>query len=75
LFSRAYKDADGTIEGVIVITTVVTEQVISRKKIESCEKELRIISCRLDKELSTTLQLQRHKDDFLSIASHELKTP
>lgn len=72
---HAYKDADGTIKGVIVITTDVTEQVIARRKIESSEKELRNISRRLEKELSTTLQLQQHKDDFLSIASHELKTP
>lgn len=70
-----YLDSNGQIIGVIAITIDVTQQVLSRKKVEESERELLAIKQQLEKELEAGQQLQRQKDEFLSIASHELKTP
>jgi PAS domain S-box-containing protein len=70
-----YKDSDGNILGIIAITIDVTEQVLARKKIEQSEAELLLTKERLELELEAGKQLQRQKDDFIGIASHELKTP
>ena len=72
---QAYRDGAGLIRGVIAITIDVTEQVLARKTIEQSEAELREIQRRLEAELDTSKQVQRQKDDFIGMASHELKTP
>jgi len=70
-----YRDSQGKIIGVIAITVDVTQQVLARRKVEESEHELLVIKQQLEKELEAGKQLQRQKDEFLSIASHELKTP
>lgn len=70
-----YKDSNGNILGIIAITIDVTEQVLARKKIEHSEAELLLIKAKLEDELEAGRRLQRQKDDFIGIASHELKTP
>lgn len=72
---QAYRDAAGSILGVIAITIDVTEQVLARKTIEQNAAELREIKTRLEAELETSKEVQRQKDDFIGMASHELKTP
>ena len=67
-FYQAYRDASSTIVGVFTITTDVTEQVLARRTIEETQK-------RLEEELEVSKQVQRQKDDFIGMASHELKTP
>jgi PAS domain S-box-containing protein len=59
---------DGKPEGVLVFGFDVTEQVLSRRRVEDLATERK----RLIEELQVAV---RTRDDFLSIASHELKTP
>lgn len=66
---------EGRIVGVIAITVDVTEQVIARQQIEQSEKELKEIKDQLERELEISKQVQRQKDGFIGMASHELKTP
>lgn len=56
-----YRDNTGKVIGIIAITTDATEQVLARQKLEQSLDEVQ--------------KLQRQKDDFIGIASHELKTP
>jgi PAS domain S-box-containing protein len=55
------RDADGTVDGVVTFAVDVTEHVEARRQVEALAAELR--------------QSVRARDEFLSIASHELKTP
>ncbi|GAA4084156.1 PAS domain-containing protein [Mucilaginibacter panaciglaebae] len=70
-----FRNSEGSIVGIIAITIDVTEQVIARQKIEQSEKELKVIKDQLEKELEVGKQVQRQKDGFIGMASHELKTP
>lgn len=72
---QPYFKADGHIAGVIAVTIDVTEQVLARKKLEQNEAELRQTQQKLEKELEISREIQRQKDDFIGMASHELKTP
>ncbi|GAC1314862.1 MAG: hypothetical protein NVSMB24_39980 [Mucilaginibacter sp.] len=72
---QAYRDGTGRIAGVMAITIDVTEQVLARKTIEQSEADLRDIKKQLEAELETSKQVQRQKDGFIGMASHELKTP
>jgi PAS domain S-box-containing protein len=65
---QAFLDANGNIAGVFAITIDVTEQVLARKTIEETKRLL-------EEELKITKEVQRQKDDFIGMASHELKTP
>lgn len=65
---QAYRDAKGNIAGVFAITIDVTEQVQARKTIEETKRLL-------EEELKVSKEVQRQKDDFIGMASHELKTP
>jgi signal transduction histidine kinase len=56
-----FLDADGTMKGILAFFQDVTEQVLARHRTE-----------RLNSDLRESLEA---RDDFLSIASHELKTP
>ena len=58
---HAFRDPDGTIKGILAVLQDVTEQVHARRKVE-----------RLAADLQTAVRV---RDEFLSIASHELKTP
>jgi signal transduction histidine kinase len=53
----------------------VTPQVTARKKLEHSEQQLLHAQKELKMELEAGRQLQQQKDDFIGIASHELKTP
>ena len=55
------RDAAGLIDGVVTFGVEVTEQVSARQQVEALATELR--------------QAVHARDEFLSIASHELKTP
>jgi signal transduction histidine kinase len=70
-----YRDSHGKIIGILAITIDVTQQVLARLKVEESEHELLVIKQQLEIELEAGKELQRQKDEFLSIASHELKTP
>jgi PAS domain S-box-containing protein len=70
-----YKASDGTILGVLATSVDVTDQVTARQITEKNEAELLDIKIRLERELQAGRQLQQQKDDFIGIASHELKTP
>lgn len=79
----------GLVEGVLVVCTETTEKVqtiqalvqsernlhIGRHQMEKNQAELLEIKKYLELELEADRQLQRQKDDFIGIASHELKTP
>ncbi len=70
-----YRDVNGQIKGVIAITVNVTDQVIAKQHLEQSERELLETKQHLEQELEAGKQMQQRKDEFLSIASHELKTP
>ena len=53
----------------------VTDLALATKEIERNEAELKITKKRLEAELEAGKQVQRQKDDFIGMASHELKTP
>lgn len=72
---QPHRNAEGAIVGVIAITIDVTGHVLARKKIEQSESELRLTQKRLEEELQAGRELQRQRDVFFGIASHELKTP
>jgi PAS domain S-box-containing protein len=55
------RDTDGTISGVIGLANEITDLVTERERERESADEMR--------------QLIKQKDEFLSIASHELKTP
>lgn len=65
---QAYRVAEGQIAGIIATTIDVTEQVQARHELLEIKK-------RLEAELEISMQVQRQKDDFIGMASHELKTP
>ncbi|MFD0792719.1 ATP-binding protein [Mucilaginibacter litoreus] len=56
-----YRDSGGNTTGIIVASIDVTEQVLARQRIEQ--------------NLLEAQKLQKQKDGFIGIASHELKTP
>ncbi|PTT02150.1 hypothetical protein DBR11_05445 [Pedobacter sp. HMWF019] len=65
---KIYYDGDGR-----AVRNIGTVLDITDKK--NTEKELLSINKRLQAALEEQKNLQRQKDDFLAIASHELKTP
>ncbi|HZI10940.1 MAG TPA: ATP-binding protein [Myxococcus sp.] len=58
---QPWRDADGAILGVVVVAVEVTGLVCARRSAEALAEELR--------------EALQTRDEFLSIASHELKTP
>lgn len=73
-YSPAYGD-NGDINGALVTCTETTEKVLGVQRIEESRMELLTIQKRLEAELEAGKRIQRQKDDFIGIASHELKTP
>lgn len=71
---QAIKDEHET-ESILAVAINVTDQVMSRRKIEESEAELLATKKSLELELEAGKQVQKQKDDFIGIASHELKTP
>ncbi|HET9958451.1 MAG TPA: ATP-binding protein [Polyangiaceae bacterium] len=59
--AQPLRDLDGRVAGVIIVASDVTDQVLSRQRVN----ELR----------STAESASRAKDEFLSTLSHELRTP
>jgi signal transduction histidine kinase len=55
------RESDGSISGVIALAHEITDLVVARSKAQENAEEMR--------------QLMKQKDEFMSIASHELKTP
>jgi len=55
------RDADGAVDGVMTFAVEVTDHVRARQQVEALASELK--------------QAVHARDEFLSIASHELKTP
>ncbi len=68
-------DSGGQVYGVMNTAADVTDQILALKKVERSEAELLETKQRLETELAAGRQLQQQKDDFIGIASHELKTP
>ncbi len=58
---EALRDERGNIEGVIAVATDVTESVLARRRVEGLKAQAE--------------EGVRLRDEFLSVASHELKTP
>ena len=58
---QPWRGVDGSIRGTMGLCAEVTEQVLARREVEA-----------LAQDLQKALQI---RDDFLSVASHELKTP
>lgn len=80
------RESDGSITGVLVLATDVTEQVISRRKIEESEQRYRKLADELEIRVQERTQalsrsntaLERSNFDlmqFASVASHDLKEP
>jgi len=65
----------GNITSILAVAIDVTDQVTARQKLEESKTELLGIQKQLEQELAAGRQVQKQKDDFIGIASHELKTP
>ncbi|TSJ39732.1 hypothetical protein FO440_18515 [Mucilaginibacter corticis] len=68
-------DTLGQIYGVMNTAAEITDLVMAKEQVEQSERELRGIKLQLEAELEVSRELQRQKDDFIGMASHELKTP
>jgi len=55
------RDADGTVDGVLVVVLEVTEQVRARRQVEEANREAQ--------------RANRAKDEFLAMLGHELRNP
>jgi PAS domain S-box-containing protein len=62
------KDGTGKVRELALIEKNVTEQMQARKKVEESEQRFRTLADQLEKAVHA-------RDEFLSIASHELRTP
>jgi PAS domain S-box-containing protein len=72
LVYQAYKEADGTVSGVIVVALDVTAQVLAQQKIEE------VVSVRTQELKEVNLDLQKSNAElaqFAYIASHDLQEP
>lgn len=69
------RDSKGNVYGVMNTAAEVTDIVKAKQQVEASEAELKEIKKQLEDELEVSKQLQRQKDDFIGMASHELKTP
>jgi len=81
IYQPRFNTAD-QVDGIFVFALEVTTQVLARQKMEQNELSLQELSKALSHanlDLQTALQEQQvlvaNKDEFMSIASHELKTP
>lgn len=68
-------DKEGKIYGVMNTAADVTDLYLAKQELEQNQQELLDTKKRLEQELEAENILQRQKDDFISMASHELKTP
>lgn len=80
-YNLAYRPRfeNGRITGMIQVAIDVTEQVVTRKKVEESESRYRNLSETLEQQVSDrTKELQRSNEDlqqFAHVASHDLKEP
>ena len=74
-----FRQGDGTISGVMIAATDVTEQVLLRKKVEESEADLQQRVLERTKELEKVNQELRRSnqnlEEFAHAASHDLKEP
>jgi PAS domain S-box-containing protein len=79
LLYEAFRDADGTISGIMAAATDVTEQVQARHKIEEVVEERTKELAKANETLQeTNKELQRSNqnlEEFAHAASHDLKEP
>ena len=61
LVAQPFRDGSGTTQGIMLVASEVTEQVLARRRMES----LRV----------TAEQANRAKDEFLAMLGHELRNP
>jgi two-component system, OmpR family, sensor histidine kinase VicK len=70
-----YLDAVGNILGIFAVVTDVTVQVRARQREKQLVTELRAIREQLEFEQNEKRERKWKMDDFIGVASHELKTP
>jgi len=79
LLYEAFREADGSISGVMVVATDVTEQVLARQKIEEVvDQRTRQLAEAYEDLQKTNKELQRSNqnlEEFAHAASHDLKEP
>lgn len=79
LLYEAFRDADGSISGVMAVATDVTEQVLARQKIEEVVDQRTKQLAQANEDLQkTNKELQRSNqnlEEFAHAASHDLKEP
>ncbi|MEO8794155.1 MAG: CheR family methyltransferase [Daejeonella sp.] len=69
---QPYTEVDGTISGVTILATDVTEVVKVKRVIKKAQEEF---AEELQKQIDERIKLEVQKNRFISMASHELKTP